>query len=89
MGNSISTQVKAVILRIENIKGGVTRFAVTRPADTALFQEGSTVTFTLSAWDGKHEPLKGQVVMLSDIEKFERGWRARKAVPITLASNKE
>jgi hypothetical protein len=40
------------------------------------------VTFSLSEWSGEHKPKPGQLVLLGDIERFTKGWRARQAIPV-------
>lgn len=68
---------------------GARRFAVVSVTDEKLRQElNSTVTFSLTVWQGKHEPQAGQLVQLHDIEKFAKGWRARSAQPITLGGGR-
>lgn len=50
------------------------------------------VTFNLSNWTGESVPRKGQIALLSGVERYENGWRASKASPETLglaASNPE
>jgi hypothetical protein len=59
---------------------GAARFAVTYPQDAKGQQKD--ITFSLSDWDGDHEPRKGQMVVLSEIQLFAKGWRALKARPI-------
>ena len=46
-----------------------------------------TITFKLSleVWFGQGSPSLEQVVILSGIAKFQRGWRASKARPFNLA----
>lgn len=43
----------------------------------------TAVTFNLSDWGGKYPPRREQVVVLTGIERFVKGWRARHARPIT------
>lgn len=55
----------------------------------SLLTAGTSVTFSLiMAWEGKHDPLKGQVVVLSEVEEFKRGWRARVARPVSAIGKK-
>ena len=46
-----------------------------------------TITFKLSVevWSGDESPKLKQVVILSGLAKFQRGWRAAKARPYNLA----
>lgn len=41
------------------------------------------VTFSLSDWQDRNEPERGQVVELIDTALYVRGWRARSARPVT------
>ena len=43
------------------------------------FVQGDNITFTLSDWTGSEEPRKGEVVRLSEVRLFAKGWRALKA----------
>ena len=42
----------------------------------------TSITFSLDVWQGDYPPKKGQVVLLTGVEKFKKGWRARSARPI-------
>jgi len=55
---------------------------------TACPEEGQplatiTITFSFQAWTGKKMPMKGQCVILSQVSKFEKGWRALHVDPVT------
>jgi hypothetical protein len=68
---------------------GKNRYVVAYPEEGGiLLPEGATITFSLSDWEGKHEPLNGQVVLLQDVQQFKKGWRARCAKPISLVRKK-
>lgn len=76
--------LQAVVTSIEG--NGKRKYAVTRlrespPTDSKLLKS-STVTFSLSEWKGEQEPVNGQLVLLADIVKFVKGWRARSAGPM-------
>jgi hypothetical protein len=43
----------------------------------------TAITFSFSRWGGKSSPLKGQVVVLENIQLFTGGWRAERARPVT------
>lgn len=85
--------------KIEAIVGSVLgsgsrRFAVTYPrAAQSGVTENTSITFSLADWNGIGEPRKGQVVILEEVQRFARGWRALRARPIPLgqqpASRKE
>lgn len=49
----------------------------------------TAVTFQLSDWGGKYPPRNGQVILLTGIEKFVKGWRARHARPVKWDSGKD
>lgn len=76
---------------VSNVLGhGRDRYAVTHPEkELSSLSKGETITFSLMDWDGSKEPLKGQIVVLSEIEKFARGWRARQARPVIFSEEGE
>jgi hypothetical protein len=47
--------------------------------------QGEDITFTLSIWPDRAEPQSGQLVVLSEIREFDKGWRAMSARPICLS----
>ena len=47
------------------------------------------ITCTLSNWEDKALPEKGQQVILSDLRKFKNEWRALRARPIKFPEGKE
>lgn len=49
----------------------------------------AVVTFNLSDWGGKYPPRHGQVILLTGVEKFVKGWRARHARPVNWDSGKD
>lgn len=64
---------------------GSSRYAVVFPkTDDPRVPQGASITFSLQAWTGDQAPKKGQVVRLFNIEKFARGWRARRAQAVRL-----
>lgn len=83
MPHQQSPPVDDIEATVGNVLGeGSGRYAVTYPNEADFLPKGATITFSLSEWEGSHEPRPGQVVVLSEIEKFHRGWRARRARPI-------
>ncbi|MGE5298110.1 MAG: hypothetical protein ACM3KM_03030 [Acidobacteriaceae bacterium] len=50
------------------------------------FPKGTSITFALTYWAGKMDPIKGQVVVVSNIQKFAKGWRAFGARPVMAAA---
>lgn len=82
---SSNCAIRAVVGNI--LEQGKFRFAVAyleRGVTLPEIERGEDITFSLSDWQGKYEPQKGQVVLLEHIELFKKGWRARCARPITL-----
>jgi len=76
-------EVEAVVSAIKG--DGANRFAVAYPTqDSALKSKRTTITFSLSEWEGGREPRRGQVVFLAEIERFAKGWRARRARPVRM-----
>ena len=63
------------------------RYAVTYPEKDESIPTGKSVTFSLSAWKGLREPLPGQNVILSFVEEFAQGLRARSARPVPFTSS--
>lgn len=58
-------------------------YAITRPTrQDGRFKSEDTITFSLDNWEGKGLPGKGQIVNLSGVTKFRRGWRAGTALPV-------
>ncbi len=41
-----------------------------------------SITFSLAVWKGKYPPLKKQLVIMTGVEGFLKGWRARRARPV-------
>ena len=82
-GRSPPNELQGSVMAVKG--NGSRRYAIvnlTDPHWRTMLQ--STVTFSLSTWQGKHDPEPDQLVILSDIEKFVKGWRARCARPIKL-----
>jgi len=67
----------------DEVEAEVTGFNTTRDGDIAFAatDDYGTVTFKLSldVWSGNGPPQKGEIVILSGMSKFRRGWRASKA----------
>lgn len=69
---------------------GRTRFAVTYPIQAVNgFSTTTSITFSLSEWKEDIEPIKGQILLLSNIQQFAKGWRARVARPKRAVSSKQ
>jgi hypothetical protein len=76
--------MEAVVTSVDGRQGKefvMTKLTRSSSRTTKLPLEAA-VTFSLSEWQSKHPPKKGQLVLLGDIEKFEKGWRARLARPV-------
>jgi hypothetical protein len=80
-------EVEAVVSGVKGRKGN--RYAVTFPSDKTLFEKGATVTFSLSQWKGEGDPQDGQLVKLSQIVRFSKGWRANSARPIAFSKEQK
>jgi len=67
----------------DEVKAEVTGFNRNRGVDIAFAStdDYGTVTFKLSldVWSGNGPPQKGEIVILSGMSRFRRGWRASKA----------
>ena len=88
MARAEPDEVEAVVSAVKGTEGN--RFAVAYPSrDGQFVPSGTTITFSLSEWEGEREPRRGQVVLLGDVEKFAKGWRARRARPVQLDSKKK
>jgi ASC-1-like (ASCH) protein len=76
-------EIEAVV---DSVLGrGRKRFVVTYPKRQIKgLKKGDSITFSMAVWEGSKQPLRGQVVILSDVQEFEKGWRARSARPNTL-----
>lgn len=62
---------------------GKRRYVVVNVRDEEwLKSRPSTVTFTLTDWKGTRLPRHGQVVIMTGLEKFDKGWRAQSAEPV-------
>ena len=77
-------EVRATVTKVVR-DGQKVPYVVTRPEKADLLPEGSkSITFAVKDWSGRQKPLHGQTVVLSNIEQFHNGWRARSARPVTL-----
>lgn len=79
-----TSPVEAVVMSVNGLgrnKYVVSKITSVLPPKSALPTE-ATVTFSISEYEGDHVPRPGQIVLLSDIEKFAKGWRARSVKPV-------
>lgn len=85
MSKHKDSSIQAVVQSLEG--KGKRRYVVTRPVedlDEEMGEKDGTITFSISAWKGRREPWKKQIVLLSGVQKFQEGWRAERATPIRL-----
>jgi hypothetical protein len=73
--------VEAVVADVVRARRGYAITYLREP--TPEIPEGESVTFSLTKWTGKIPPEAGQCVRLENLQRFENGWRAAKASPIT------
>ncbi len=80
-------EIEAIVGLVSGKPGN--RYAVAYPSEEndAVIPDKS-ITFSLSDWGGENEPKRGQVVRLSGIERFAKGWRASHAEPVKLKAEK-
>ena len=76
MSESKNVEVEAIVTDIVGDKYAVAYEKSSDPASS------DGITFSVSAWCDDWPPEKTQVVILSGVRKFARGWRARCARPI-------
>ena len=87
--NGAPPPVKGVVAKIcGKVRPYVVTYPIDPPPDSNLTDETS-ITFSLSKWDGASKPKPGQVVELSDLNLLDRGWRANIASPVTNHSNQQ
>lgn len=73
-------EVMAVVCDIRGPTGK--QFVVTRTQSGMPPYGRATITFSLAAWSDTHPPIESQQVILSNVQLFEKGWRARSARPV-------
>ncbi|MBP9669410.1 MAG: hypothetical protein KBE09_03920 [Candidatus Pacebacteria bacterium] len=68
-----NAEVKAEVTGFHTAHGDHIAFAST--------EQHGTVTFKISSdvWSGSRPPAKGEIVMLSKLSRFRKGWRASSA----------
>lgn len=78
-----ATEIQAVVVKVYD--GNGEHFAVAEPKDEHVWpKKNGNITFSLGVWEGNRNPRRGQIVRLSEIEEFRRGWRAMRAAPVCL-----
>lgn len=80
--------VRAVVTSVEEGRSWGW-YAVTHPRgpNSFGFSERVSITFSANAWEGEYGPEEGQIVELEAVQEFARGWRAKKARPVTQPTN--
>lgn len=78
----------------EEIKGEVTGFTKSPDGDDVAFiltEDYGPVTVLLNRdyWRGVNNPVKGEIVVISGLTRFAKGWRAMSARKFTLADEFE
>lgn len=71
----------------DEVEAEVTGFSRDEQIAFAATDDYGSVTFKLSldVWSGPRTPQKGEIVVLSGMTRFTKGWRAAKARPFVLA----
>lgn len=71
----------------DSVKANVTGFSKSGEIAFATAENYGTITFKLDlgVWSGDRLPQIGEIVILSEMAKFQKGWRAGKARHYTLA----
>jgi len=77
---------QAVVGKVEL---GKDEFVVAYTHENGALPKGTCVTFSIKDWMDEDPPLKGQIVLLVNIQKFIKGWRARKAYAVKAESQKK
>lgn len=74
--------IEGVVTSVNGV--GRKKYVVTRITTSSepKLPVDTTVTFSMSEYEGDHEPKNGQLVHLYDVVKFTKGWRARLVTPI-------
>ncbi len=75
--------LEATVGEIRSSSNG--RYAVTFTKIDGVLPKGTAVTFSIEYWKGSADVRKGQVVLLGNLQKFAKGWRAFEARPFSLA----
>ena len=91
----VKTEIEGVIRQFAGKRDG--GYAVVYPfphcgfdiEETAEGMKVAPITFEIKDWQGDHAPEINQWVVLSDIEKFSHGWRARRARPVKFQSGND
>lgn len=71
----------------EEVEAEVTGFSKDQQIAFAVADEYGTLTFKLSPdiWHGSSLPERGEMVIVSGLKRYTKGWRAVRARPFTLA----
>lgn len=81
MASADKKEPEAVVSKIVTARGR--RYVVTYLRQPhGRISTKMAITFSLSGWDDDSEPEPGQLVKLTGIREFVKGWRAEKASPV-------
>jgi hypothetical protein len=78
--------IEAIVSQVHTKEGFVSASLRYQVGDVL---KGTHITFSIKDWSEKDPPCKGQVVKFSEINLFEKGWRASKVQPIKIQRNIE
>lgn len=84
------SEVEAVVGAFGGKRYGGYAIAYTHPNSSIgneNHKDGVPITFELTCWEGQYPPEKAQTVILTGVEKFVNGWRARRARPVSWQSD--
>lgn len=72
--------------RVTNVTlDGPNRFASVMLVSKCIgVPDGTHITFSLDDWHGRFPPRKNQLVVLEEVDLFDKGWRALWAGPIQM-----
>jgi len=79
----------ALPAELDSVVGGVLGKGSARYVSTYLnedfppLERGENITFSLTDWKGDEEPRKGEIVRLTKLRLFVKGWRSLEAFPVS------
>ena len=86
---STKQEVSPPILEVEVTVGeivgsGEGQYVFTYPTKNDVLPKGTSITLSTKNWKGSMELQKGQVILLKNIQKFAKGFRAFEAEEVSL-----